>query len=115
MAKALRKPDPELTQKKTPLNPLGTDGFEFIEYTAPHPQALGALFEQMGFKLIARHRSKDVDLYRQGAINFIVNREPRSFALSFVKKHGPSISAFSIRVRDAAEAPDHAVAQGVVA
>ena len=61
-------------------NPLGTDGFEFIEYAAPDPAALGHLFLQMGFTAIARHRSKNVLLYRQGEINFIVNAEPDSFA-----------------------------------
>jgi 4-hydroxyphenylpyruvate dioxygenase len=112
MAKALHKPAPSPSQGDSLANPLGTDGFEFIEYTAPDPEALGILFKQMGFKLIARHRSKEVDLYRQGSINFIVNREPRSFARSFAKKHGPSIAAFSIRVQNAAEALDHAVAEG---
>ena len=57
-------------------NPLGTDGFEFVEYAAPDPAALGRLFEQMGFSAIAKHRSKNVLLYRQGDINFIVNAEP---------------------------------------
>ena len=70
-------------------NPLGTDGFEFIEYAAPDPVALGRLFEQMGFTAIARHRSKNVLLYRQGDINFIVNAEPNSFAQSFARVHGP--------------------------
>jgi hypothetical protein len=57
-------------------NPMGTDGFEFIEYTRPDPQALGALFERMGFIAGARHRSKNVTLYKQGAVNFILNAEP---------------------------------------
>lgn len=108
MTKALRKPESGGDQ----TNPLGTDGFEFIEYTAQDPKALGALFLRMGFELVARHRSKEVDLYRQGSINFIVNREPRSFARSFAKKHGPSIAAFSIRVEDAAAAFDRAVSLG---
>ena len=112
MAKALHKQNTDIRPTDQLANPLGTDGFEFIEYTAQDPKALGDLFRQMGFKLVARHRSKDVDLYRQGAINFIVNREPRSFARSFAKKHGPSIAAFSIRVRDAAAALDHAVSLG---
>ena len=56
-------------------NPMGTDGFEFVEYAAPDPKALGALFERMGFTAIARHRHKDVTLYRQGGINFIINAE----------------------------------------
>jgi 4-hydroxyphenylpyruvate dioxygenase len=85
-------------------NPMGTDGFEFVEYTAPDPHVLGALFEQMGFAAVARHRSKDVLLYRQGAINFIVNREPDSFAQSFARVHGPSACAFAMRVKDAAKA-----------
>lgn len=71
-------------------NPMGTDGFEFVEYTAPDPKLLGALFCQLGFKAVARHRSKDVTLYRQGEINFIVNAEHDSFAQSFARVHGPS-------------------------
>ena len=68
-------------------NPLGTDGFEFIEYAAPDPLAMGRLFEQMGFTAVARHRAKNVLLYRQGNVNFIVNAEPNSFAQSFARVH----------------------------
>ncbi len=93
-------------------NPMGTDGFEFVEYTAPEPRLLGALFEQLGFTAVARHRSKDVLLYRQGAVNFIVNREPGSFAQSFARVHGPSACAFAIRVKDAARAYEHALGAG---
>jgi 4-hydroxyphenylpyruvate dioxygenase len=93
-------------------NPMGTDGFEFIEYTAPNPELLGSLFEQMGFSAIARHRSKDVVLYRQGLINFVVNREPDSFAQSFARVHGPSVCAFAMRVKDAAQAFQRAVKLG---
>jgi 4-hydroxyphenylpyruvate dioxygenase len=93
-------------------NPMGTDGFEFVEYTAPDPHQLGALFEQMGFTAVARHRSKDVILYRQGRINFIVNREPDSFAQSFARVHGPSACAFAIRVKDAAHAYKRALELG---
>jgi 4-hydroxyphenylpyruvate dioxygenase len=85
-------------------NPVGTDGFEFIEYTAPDTVALAALFERMGFTAIARHRHKAVTLYRQGGINFIVNAEPDSFAQRFAKAHGPSICAIAFRVADAAQA-----------
>jgi 4-hydroxyphenylpyruvate dioxygenase len=85
-------------------NPMGTAGFEFIEYAAPDPKALGALFEQMGFVAIAKHRHKDVTLYRQGDINFIINAEPDSFAQRFARKHGPSVCAFALRVNDAAYA-----------
>ncbi|MBA3505831.1 MAG: VOC family protein, partial [Betaproteobacteria bacterium] len=93
-------------------NPLGTDGFEFIEYAAPDPAALGRLFAELGFTAIARHRSKNVLLYRQGAINFIVNAEPDSFAQSFARVHGPSICAIAFRVHDAALAYKKAVEQG---
>jgi len=93
-------------------NPMGTDGFEFIEYAAPDPAALGALFEQMGFSAIARHRHKDVTLYRQGEINFIINAEPDSFAQRFARQHGPSICAIAFRVNDAAYAYKRALELG---
>ncbi len=86
------------------LNPMGTDGFEFVEYAAPDPARLGALFEQMGFVRRARHRSKDVTLYTQGDIHFILNAEPDSFAQSFARVHGPCICAIAFRVKDAAKA-----------
>jgi 4-hydroxyphenylpyruvate dioxygenase len=93
-------------------NPMGTDGFEFIEYAAPDPAALGAVFRQMGFTAIARHRHKAVTLYRQGGIHFVVNAEPGSFGQSFARLHGPSVCAIALRVRDAAAALARAVAQG---
>jgi 4-hydroxyphenylpyruvate dioxygenase len=93
-------------------NPLGTDGFEFVEYAAPDPAALGRLFEQLGFTAIARHRSKNVLLYRQGEINFIVNAEPDSFAQAFARVHGPSICAIAFRVKDAAFAYRRATGLG---
>ena len=89
-------------------NPMGTDGFEFIEYAAPDPVAMGALFERMGFTAIARHRHKNVLLYRQGEINFIVNAEPDSFAQRFARHHGPSICAIAFRVQDARAAFERA-------
>jgi 4-hydroxyphenylpyruvate dioxygenase len=93
-------------------NPMGTDGFEFVEYTAPDPAALGAVFERMGFSAVARHRSKRVTLYRQGDVNFIVNAEPESFAQSFARLHGPSICAIAFRVTDAAAAHRRAIELG---
>lgn len=93
-------------------NPMGTDGFEFIEYAAPDPQAMGALFERMGFKAVAKHRHKDVTLYRQGEINFILNAEPDSFAQRFARLHGPSVCAIAFRVRDAKAAYERAIALG---
>jgi 4-hydroxyphenylpyruvate dioxygenase len=91
---------------------MGTDGFEFIEYTAPDPRALGRLFEMLGFAAVARHRSKNVTLYRQGEINFIVNAEPDSFAQAFARVHGPSACAMAFRVRDAAAAYERAIELG---
>ncbi len=85
-------------------NPMGTDGFEFIEYAAPEPDRLGALFAQLGFRAVARHRHKNVTLWRQGGVNFIVNAEPDSFAQRFARRHGPSICAIGLRVADAAHA-----------
>ena len=93
-------------------NPLGTDGFEFIEYAAPDPEAIRRLFEQMGFTAVARHRAKNVLLYRQGSVNFIVNAEPNSFAQSFARVHGPSICAIAFRVKDAARAYGECVRNG---
>ena len=93
-------------------NPLQTDGFEFVEYAAPDPAALGVLFEQMGFSAVARHRSKNVLLYRQGDINFIINAEKDSFAQGFARVHGPSICAMAFRVKDAAHAYRRLVEQG---
>src|SRR5438105_1910549 len=85
-------------------NPMGTDGFEFVEYTAPDPQLLRSLFERLGFPVVARHRSKNVTLHRQGEINFIINAEPASFAQGFARAHGPAACAMAFRVRDAAQA-----------
>jgi 4-hydroxyphenylpyruvate dioxygenase len=93
-------------------NPLGTDGFEFVEYTAPDTAELHRLFEIMGFSRVARHRSKDVSLYRQGNINFVVNAEPNSLAQQFARDHGPSACAMAFRVKDAAYALRAAVAAG---
>ena len=93
-------------------NPMGTDGFEFIEYAAPDPQAMGAVFERMGFKAIARHRHKNVLLYRQGGINFILNAEPDSFAQRFARQHGPSVCAIGFRVHDAKAAYERAISFG---
>ena len=82
-------------------NPIGTDGFEFVEYTAPNVSNLKAFFEGMGFRAVGRHRSKDVTLYRQGQASFIVNAEPESHSARFAKAHGPSACAMAFRVKDA--------------
>lgn len=93
-------------------NPMQTDGFEFIEFAAPDPAAMGKLFEQMGFVAVAKHRSKNALLYKQGDINFILNAEQGSFAQSFARIHGPSICAIAFRVKDAAFAYKRAVELG---
>jgi 4-hydroxyphenylpyruvate dioxygenase len=93
-------------------NPMGTDGFEFVEYAAPDPKEMGRLFERLGFRAIARHRHKNVILYRQGEINFIVNAEPDSFAQRFARLHGPSICAIAFRVQDAKAAYERAISLG---
>jgi 4-hydroxyphenylpyruvate dioxygenase len=93
-------------------NPMGLRGFEFVEFASPTPGVLEPLFERMGFALVARHRSKDVLLYRQGDINFVVNREPRSLAAYFAAEHGPSACGLAFRVRDAHKAYALALARG---
>jgi 4-hydroxyphenylpyruvate dioxygenase len=93
-------------------NPMGTDGFEFVEYTAPDPELLRTLFERMGFPAVARHRRKNVTLHRQGDINFIINAEPDGFGQRFAQQHGPSACAMAFRVRDAARAFELAVERG---
>jgi 4-hydroxyphenylpyruvate dioxygenase len=93
-------------------NPLGTDGFEFVEFTSPEPGRLKGLFEQMGFAATARHRSKNVLRFRQGDINFILNMEPAGQAAEFRRAHGPSANAMAFRVKDAALALKRAVARG---
>ena len=93
-------------------NPMGLMGFEFVEFASPTPNVLEPLFEKMGFSLVARHRSKDVLLYRQGDINFIVNREPRSLAGYFAGEHGPSACGLAFRVRDAHKAYARALELG---
>ena len=93
-------------------NPMGTDGFEFVEYTAPDPEQLRSLFARMGFPVTARHRSKNVTLHRQGDINFVINAEPQGFGQQFARLHGPSACAMAFRVKDAAAAFRRAVELG---
>ncbi|HEY3695769.1 4-hydroxyphenylpyruvate dioxygenase [Phenylobacterium sp.] len=96
-------------------NPLGTDGFEFVEFTSPEPERLKGLFELMGFTAVARHRSKTVLRFRQGDINFILNMEPAGQAAEFRQVHGPSANAMAFRVKDAALALKLAVERGAKA
>ena len=93
-------------------NPAGLDGFEFIEFSAPEKGLLEPVFESMGFVKVARHRSKQVELWRQGGINLITNYEPRSPAWFFAREHGPSACGMAFRVKDARKAYDHLIAAG---
>ena len=93
-------------------NPLGLDGFEFVEFTAPVPGMLEAVFRAMGFVHVARHRSKRVDLWRQGRINLIANYQPRSPAAYFAAEHGASACGMGWRVKNAAYAWQEAIARG---
>ncbi|MDE2437471.1 MAG: 4-hydroxyphenylpyruvate dioxygenase [Sphingomonadales bacterium] len=93
-------------------NPLGLDGFEFVEFCAPEKGGLDPVFAAMGFTRIARHRSKDVELWRQGGINLIANYEPRSPAAYFAAEHGASACGMGWRVRDAKKAYELAIARG---
>ncbi len=93
-------------------NPMGLCGFEFVEYTAPERGVLEPVFETLGFTRIARHRSKDVDLWRQGRINMIINYEPNSAAAFFAAEHGPSACGMGFRVADSTKAYEWALSQG---
>ena len=84
-----------------PANPIGMDGIEFIEFATSRPQALGGVLETMGFRPIARHRSREVELYRQGSMNLIVNSQPADIPRTVEPVEWPIISAFAVRVRDA--------------
>ncbi len=93
-------------------NPMGLMGFEFVEFAAPTNNVIEPAFEKMGFTRVAEHRSKDVSLYRQGDINFIVNREPKSVAWYFAAEHGPSACGMAFRVRDSHKAYQRALELG---
>jgi len=93
-------------------NPMGLMGFEFVEFAAPKANILEPVFEQLGFTKVATHRSKDVSLYRQGDINFIINNEPNSAAAYFAAEHGPSACGMAFRVKDAPKAYARALSLG---
>ncbi len=93
-------------------NPIGTDGFEFVEFTAPDPQLLKDYFEQLGFTAAAKHRSKNVLRFKQGDINFIVNMEPQGQPAEFRAVHGPSANGMAFRVKDAQHAFAEALRRG---
>ncbi|MEY2943579.1 MAG: 4-hydroxyphenylpyruvate dioxygenase, partial [Pseudomonadota bacterium] len=93
-------------------NPIGLDGFEFIEFCAPEKGLLEPVFAAMGFAHVARHRSKHVDLWRQGEINLIANYEPQSPAAFFAAEHGPSACGMGFRVQNSAAAYAEVLARG---
>ncbi|HEX8232586.1 MAG TPA: 4-hydroxyphenylpyruvate dioxygenase [Caulobacteraceae bacterium] len=93
-------------------NPLGVDGFEFVEFTAPDPQVLVRQFEQLGFTACQRHSSKDVVRYKQGRINLLINSEGSGQAAEFRSAHGPSANGMAFRVKDARRAYELALERG---
>jgi 4-hydroxyphenylpyruvate dioxygenase len=96
----------------SPANPAGTDGFEFVEFAHPEPARLADLFTRMGYTAVARHKRKNVTLFRQGDINYLLNAEPGSFAARFVAGHGPCAPSMAWRVVHARHAFEHAVKNG---
>ena len=98
--------------KISPDNPIGTDGFEFVEFTDQEPAKLESLFKQMGYTEVARHKTKSVSVWRQGDINYLINTEPKSHAAQFYEAHGPSAPSMAWRVADAQHAFETAVSRG---
>jgi 4-hydroxyphenylpyruvate dioxygenase len=93
-------------------NPAGTDGFEFVEFAHENPQELRDLFTRMGYALTGRHKRKNIELWQQGDVTYLLNAEPNSFAARFVEEHGPCAPSMGWRVVDAQRAFDHAVSKG---
>ncbi|MEO0765457.1 MAG: 4-hydroxyphenylpyruvate dioxygenase [Pseudomonadota bacterium] len=96
----------------TEANPMGTDGFEFVEFAHPDPEELRTLFMRMGYQKVARHRSKQIELWQQGDITYVLNAEPDSFGARFVKEHGPCAPSMGWRVVDAQAAFVRALSLG---
>ena len=99
-------------------NPLNTDGFEFVEYTAPDAKGIAALkdlFDKLGFTEVAKHKSKEAWLYKQNDIQFVINSQVGGQAEEFAKKHGPSVCGMAWRVADAKKALEHALDNGAKA
>lgn len=107
-------PFPHNAPKATisPQNPAGTDGFEFVEFAHPDPQVLRDLFSQMGFTQTAHHKTRQVELWQQGDITYLINSEPGSHAAGFIDEHGPCAPSMGWRVVDAEHALRHAVSKG---
>ncbi|MCW8109494.1 4-hydroxyphenylpyruvate dioxygenase [Alteromonas ponticola] len=82
-------------------NPMGLDGFEFVEFSAPEKGILEPVFDAMGFTKVAVHKSKQVELWRQGDINFVTNYEPKSHAAYYAEEHGAGACGMAFRVKNA--------------
>lgn len=95
-----------------PKELIGTDGFEFVEFTSPDPNCLRDRFEKLGFSLVGKHRSKNVHLYQQNDISFILNGEPNTSASHFAAEHGDSANAMAFRVQDSHQAIELAQERG---
>src|SRR6202790_4512061 len=93
-------------------NPMGAGGFEFVEYAHPEPEQLHALFKRMGYAPVARHRTKNITVYRQGDINYLVNEQPGTHGFAFVAAHGPCAPSMAFRVVDAKQAYQRALSLG---
>ncbi len=95
---------PNLGIKPTTFeNPMGIDGFEFVEFASPEPEKLHAYFKMLGFTPVARHKTRKITNYRQGDCTFLINEDPDSFAAEFARQHGPSACGFAVRVNKLAE------------
>lgn len=95
-------------------NPVGTDGFEFVEFSHPDPEELRTLFRKMGYVHTANHKSKQIELWQQGDITYVLNNEPDTHARRFVEEHGPCAPSMAWRVVDAKHAFAHAISKGAV-
>lgn len=93
-------------------NRLGIEGIEFVEYATSRPQALEQVLEKMGFRPVARHRSREIVLYRQGGMNLVVNSHPEDARVSATLDGQPVISAVALRVRDALKAHSRCIELG---
>lgn len=98
--------------KITADNPAGTDGFEFVEFASPDPEALRDVFRKMGYAHVANHKTRAIELWQQGDITYVLNADPDGFAARFTDLHGPCAPSMGWRVVDARQAFDHAVARG---
>lgn len=102
----------EISNTVSTENPMGTDGFELVEFASAQPDILAEQFKNLGFNPTAKHRQQNVTLFQQGDINFILNAEPNSFAAKFSFKHGPCACAMGFRVKDANYAYQRALKLG---